>query len=114
MKINAKQALAILIVVLGVLTASTAQLTDIFGPTATKLIVSISAILNSLLAGIMAVFTSQDNTVRDVQAMPGIEKIVVNERANTNLASMAVDPQNTKIEATPSSVEMVNQTARNG
>jgi len=48
MNFNRNQVIGIVIVVLGVLTASTSQLTDLFGPGATKAIVSASTLLMSM------------------------------------------------------------------
>ena len=67
--LNSKQILSILMVVLGVLMASTAQLTDLFGPDVTKAIVGLAGMLNSTLAGILVVFNNQTNTIKDVVAM---------------------------------------------
>lgn len=67
--LNFKQILSIVMVVLGVLMASTAQLTDLFGPGTTKAIVGIAGMLNSTLAGILAIFNSQSNTIKDVVNM---------------------------------------------
>lgn len=108
---NGKQILAIVVVVLGVVVASTAQLTDLVGPTTTKAIVSLASMLNSILAGVLAVFSSQSNTVKDVQAMDGVSKIVVNKDANQTLASLAVDPTNTKIEPAHNDEAAVTRTA---
>ena len=109
---NHKQLLAITLVVLGVLMASSAQLTDLFGPTATKTIVSVAGLLNSILAGILGVVSSQTGLIKDVQSMPGVEKITVNEQANKALATLATDPNQEKIEASPGAENRVNATAR--
>ena len=108
---NTKQILSLAIVVLGVLMVSTTQLTDIVGPTMTKTIVSLSSILNSILAGTLGVLTSQMNTVKDVQDMPGVDKIVVNKDANSTLANLAVDPANAKIESNAADQAAVQRTA---
>ena len=108
---NTKQILSLAIVVLGVLMVSTTQLTDIVGPTMTKTIVSLSSILNSILAGTLGVLTSQMNTVKDVQDMPGVDKIVVNKDANSTLANLAVDPSNAKIESNAADQAAVQRTA---
>lgn len=113
MNLNAKQVIAIILVILGVITASTAQLTDLFGPSATKAIVSIASMVNSILAGALGVISSQTGLVKDVQAMPGVEKITVNAQANSTLASMAVDPSNEKIEPKPGSEGAVQAAANN-
>lgn len=96
---NGKQVISIFIVVLGVLMVSTAQLTDLFGPVVAKSIVSVAALVNSILGGTLGVLTGQANIVKDVQAMDGVESIKVNSKANQTLAALAVDPLNDKIEA---------------
>lgn len=108
---NAKQWLSIALVVLGVLTASAAQLTDLFGPAATKTIVSASTLLMSMLAGAQGLISGQSSLVKDVQAMPGVEKIVVNKDANGNLASLAVDASQSKIEVKSGAENAVAATA---
>lgn len=105
------QMLAIVLVVLGVLTASSAQLTDLFGPMNTKIIVSGAGLLNSVFAGILAVLTGQGAQIRDVQAMPGVDKIVVNAQANPTLATMAIDPAQMKVQAAPGDSDAITQTA---
>lgn len=111
MNINHKQVLSITLAVLGVLMVSTTQLTELFGAPLAKTIVTIAGVINSLLASIMAVITSQGGLVRDVQAMPGVDKITINAGANQTLAQIAVDPANEKIEASPGAGAAVNRTA---
>lgn len=108
---NAKQALSIALVVLGVLTASSAQLTDLIGPGWTKIVVSFCSLSMSILAGIQGLISSQTSLVKDVQAMPGVEKIVVNKDASTNLATLAIDPAQAKIEVKPGAEAAVQQKA---
>lgn len=109
---NAKQALSIALVVLGVLTASAAQLTELVGPGLTKIIVSFSTLTMSILAGIQGLISGQSSLVKDVQAMPGVEKIVVNKEASQTLASLAVDPTQEKIEVKSSDEVKVHNTAQ--
>lgn len=108
---NNKQILSIALVVLGVLTASAAQLTDLVGPAYTKVIISGASMLMSTLAGIQGLVSGQASLVKDVQAMPGVEKIVVNKDANANLATLAVDPAQPKIEVKPGAENAVSTTA---
>lgn len=108
---NAKQALSIALVVLGVLTASAAQLTDLVGPGLTKIIISFSTLTMSILAGIQGLISSPSSSVKEVQAMPGVEKIVVNKEANSSLATLAVDPAQAKIEVKAGAEASVNATA---
>lgn len=112
MNLNRGQVLSIVIVILGVLVASTSQLTDLFGATATKTIVSASTLLMSMLAGMNTIIQGQGSQIAAVQAMPGVEKITVNSQANSVLATMAVDPTQNKIEPTPEAQRDVQATAR--
>lgn len=109
---NLNQIFAITLVVLGVLAASTAQLNDLVGPTATKTIVSIAGLLTSIISGILGVLTGQASQVKAVQAMPGVEKIVVNKEANQTLAALAIDPLQDKVEALPTDESAVTKTAK--
>lgn len=108
---NTKQVLSIVLVILGVVTASTSQMSEIFGPATAKYMISVAGLFMSMLAGIQGVLSSQSSLVRDVQAMPGIEKIVVNKDANSNLATLAVDPAQPKIEVKTGAEGAVNATA---
>ncbi len=111
MTLTRNQILAIVIAILGVLMASTAQLTDLVGPQVTKVIQSLAGIANSILASILAVITGQSGIIRDASAMPGVEKITVNSQANSTLATLAVDPSQSKIQPTPQAAQAVQATA---
>lgn len=111
MNLNSKQVIAIVIAVLGVLIGSTAQLTDLFGPSTTKAVVSIASLANSVLSSILAVITSQGSTVKDVLAMKGVENIDVNRQANPTLAALAMDPTVDKIAPIPADSQKVAETA---
>lgn len=111
MNLNRGQVLSIVIAVLGVWVAAGAQLTDLFGPGVTKLIIAGSTLTMSTLAAVNAVLQGQGSQIAAVQAMPGVEKIVVNERANATLATLAVDPAQNKIETTPQATAAVQATA---
>lgn len=108
---TSKQWISIVLVVLGVLTASTAQLTDLFGEESAKLIISVASMANSALAGILAVLTGQSSTVKEVQAMPGVEAIVVNKWANMTLATLAHDQEQKKILVKAGDEQAVEDTA---
>lgn len=97
MNLNTKQILAICVAILSVLMISTAQLTDLFGATVTKTIVSTAGLLNMILSSVVAAISSQGSLVREVAAMPGVEKIQVNAQANQTLAGVATDPLQPKV-----------------
>ena len=106
------QKFQIVLCVLGVLVASTGQLTELFGTQITKYIISAAGLGVSTLSGIGAILTGQGAQVQAVQDMPGVEKIVVNKEANATLATMAVDPAQLKIEPTPAAQTAVEATAK--
>lgn len=112
MNLTSKQWMAIVLAVLGVTMASTTQLSELIGPQAAKTVVTVAGLLNSLLASILAVVSSQTGLVKDVEAMPGVEKITVNAQANQTLAGMAVDPMRDKIEPAPRTDAAVNDIAK--
>lgn len=112
MYLNRGQGISVAIVILGVLVASTSQLTDLFGPIATKYIVSASTLCMSIMAGINTMLQGQGSQVEAVRAMPGIEKLLVNDKANATLAAMAIDPALSKIEAIPADLATVTATAQ--
>lgn len=111
MNLNRNQILALVICTLGVLAASTAQLNDLFGPAVTKYLVSGATLIMTILSGWVAILSGQGSQLAAVQAMPGVEKITVNSKANATLATMAVDPANAKIAATPEAKSAVQATA---
>lgn len=92
MNLNGKQIMAIAGAVLSALVVSTAQLTDLFGPGIAKTIVSAAGMVNLVLQSITAAITGQGQMVKDVLAMPGVERIGVNKEANQTLAALAMDP----------------------
>ncbi len=111
MNLTRNQVIAIVIAVLGVLMASTAQLTELFGPTTTKAIQSVAGLSNSILASILAVITGQSGIIKDASAMAGVEKITVNAQANPTLATLAVSQDQPKIEPTAQAAREVQATA---
>lgn len=114
MKINltSTQVLALILVVLGVVTGGSAQLTTLVGPMVTQLLVAAASLASSIISGFVLVLTGQSNTVLSVQDMPGVERIVVNERANQTLASLAVDPAQAKIVVSAQDQAAVAETAK--
>jgi len=112
MNLNVKQVIAIIVAVLSVLSGSTAQLTDLLGPGAAKVVISMASLAMSVLSSILAVITSQGSTVKDVLAMPGVEKININGQANQTLAAIAIDPKQDKISPTQAARLEVTATAK--
>ena len=111
MNLTLSQKFQITLCLLGVLLAGTGQLTILFGQTATSSIVSASGLLVAAVSGVGAIVTGQGSQIAAVQAMPGVEKIVVNKQANSTLATMAVDQSQLKIETLPQDQAKVEATA---
>ncbi len=112
MTLTLKQMLAIVCAVLSALAVATSQMNDIFGPTLAKSIMAGAGILNTIFSSILAVITSQTQTVKDVQSMPGVEKITVNAQANSTLAGLAMATDNAKIEAAPGQDAAVDKASK--
>lgn len=110
--LNGKQIIAIVGAVVSVLMVSTAQLTDLLGPGLAKTITTVAGLLNMLLQSITVALTSQGSTLRDVAAMPGVEKVLLNGQANSTAATLAVDPMQDKIEAAPGAHAAVEQASK--
>ncbi len=111
MTLTLKQILAIACAILSAMAVATSQMTEIFGPTLAKSIMAGAGLLNTVFSSILAVITSQTQTVKDVQSMAGVEKITVNAQANSTLAGLAVATDNAKIEAAPGADAAVERAA---
>jgi len=106
------QKLAIVLAILGAVAGGGSQLTDILGPALTKTIVALAGLLSTVISSTMVVITGQANAVKFVQSMPGVQQITVNSQANQTLASLAVDPNQTKVVATPEAAGAVANIAK--
>lgn len=111
MNLNGKQIIQIVGVVISVAMVSSAQLTDLLGPTIAKTIVTVAGLLNMTLQGITVALSTQSAQIKDVAAMPGIERITVNASASPALAQVATDPDQKKVGATPEAKAAVIATA---
>lgn len=114
MNLTPLQIIGIILAVNGALTGATAQLTDLFGPVVAKDIVSVASLGSAILGGIIASISGQASQIRNVLAMPGVEKIDVNGQANATLATIAVDKTVDKIAPTPAARTEVQAIANAG
>lgn len=111
------QKIALAIAMLGFLAGAGTQLTDIFAPFGSiapvivKEIVTISGFISGGLGIYLSFVTGTASQIQAVQAMPGVDRIVVNEKASAALATMAVDPTNSKIQTSPQAQQAVRATA---
>ena len=76
----------------GVINGSAAQLTEWFGPNVAHDIISVFAFSQTLIGAWAVALTGQGAQIKSVLAMPGVENIDVNAKANPTLAAIAVDP----------------------
>ena len=97
MNITRNQWLAIAGVVLSALMTSTAFLTDTFGATLAHSIIGGAGFINMILNGVVVILTGQGQQIRDVAAMPGVDRVSINAQASVAAASVAVDPAQTKV-----------------
>lgn len=77
-----------------------ALFTSLFGETTTLKIIAVLGLVNIVLSSVGAALSGPDNQqtqIRNVLAMPGVEKLEVNDKASQTLASMAVNPVIDKI-----------------
>lgn len=114
MNLTGKQWLSIIAAVVSALMLATTQLTDIFGASMAKTIVSVAALANLIINSVVAGLTGQTSLIKDVAAMPGVERISVNTMANQALAQVATDPQQPKVGATDAGTRMALQDTAKG
>jgi len=114
MALNVKQVLAITLAILSVLSGSTAQLTDLLGVGEAKVVISIASLAMSVISSVLAVLSSQGNIIKDVAAMPGVEKITVNTSASQALAAVATDAAQPKVGAVDAGTRIVLQDTAKG
>jgi len=104
MGLTSKQWFQIIGSVIGGLTTGAALLQTLFGQDLTIKIVAVLGIANIIMGAVGATLSGQANLVRDVAAMPGVERIAVNAQANPVLAQVATDPEQPKVGATTPAV----------
>lgn len=112
MQLNGKQIIAIVGAVISVLMVSSAQLTDLLGPGVAKTIVTVAGLTNMILQSVTVALSTQTAQVRDVLAMPGVQRMDVNASASPALATLAVDPTVNKIAPTQADRQIVEATAK--
>lgn len=110
---NTKQVLGIVSSVNGGLITGAALLQTLFGQDLTIKIVAVLGIGQIIVSGITTQLSNQANLVKDVAAMPGVEKVTVNATANQTLANVALDPAQQKVGAvSPQVREVLKDTAK--
>ena len=100
LNLNGKQILAVVGAVMSVLMISSANLTDLLGSGPAKTIVTVAGLINMILQSVTVALSTQTQQIKDVAAMPGVERVSVNASASKDLAAAAVDPAQSKVGAT--------------
>jgi len=114
MNLTPLQIIGIILAVNGALTGATAQLTDLFGATVAKDIVSIASLGSAMLGGIITSMSGQAAQIRNVAAMPGVSRVLIDASANQNVAQVAVDPTQPRVGATTPDARVALQTTAKG
>lgn len=112
MNITAKQWLAIIGVIVGAIAASQPLWASLFGPQIASAVIGLAGFVGMVANGVITVISGQAATVKDTLAMPGVESISVNAKANQTLAAIAVDPAQVKIDAAPGAADAVQKIAK--
>lgn len=113
MNITSKQWFQIIQGINGGLITGAALLQTLFGQDLTLKIVAVLGIIGIIISSVATTLSGQANLVRDVAAMPGVERVSVNATANSTLASVAVDPEQNKVGAsTPAARTVLLETAK--
>lgn len=99
-------------IIIGAIIASSSLWTQLFGNTTAQVIVSVTGFVSTIASGVGYILTGQGQMVKDVAAMPGIQSITVDSGANQNVAQVAVDEAQPKVNASPAAEATVQQTAK--
>ena len=114
MNLTPLQIIGIILAVNGALTGATAQLTDLFGATVAKDIVSIASLGSAVLGGIITSMSGQASQIRNVAAMPGVARVQIDTSATQAVAQVAVDPTQPKVGAASPDARATLQTIAKG
>jgi len=112
--ITAKQWFQIVSGIVSGLITGAALLTTLFGQDLSLKIVAGLGVFNIIVNSVGTSVSGQANLVKDVAAMPGVESILVNSKANQTLAQAAVSESldTAKIEPITSAAAQVQQIAK--
>jgi hypothetical protein len=100
MELTGKQWLQIIGGSIAGLITSAALLNPLFGQDLALKIVAGLGIINIVINSIGAAISGQASLIKDVAAMPGVERVSVNANASATLAQAATDPTLKNVGAT--------------
>lgn len=110
--ITALQWIGIVLIVNGVLTGSVNEMTDLLGAVWAKHIVSLCVMGSGICGGLITMFGGQGAMIKNVAAMPGVERITVNGNANQTLAQAASIDGVSKVYPVPQATDTVSRIAK--
>lgn len=99
-EINAKQIVLIAVSMLSFVAGASANLTDLFGASTAKVIVSIATFANGMITASLAPFLSNTSVARDAGALDGV-KLQIDRSASPQIAALAVDEAQINIAPAP-------------
>lgn len=111
---NIKLILNILSSINGGLITGAALFNPLIGQDMSLKAISVLGICQIIVSAINSNLSTQANTVAEVAAMPGVERISVNAQASSTLAQAAVDPLQPKVGAVTPDVRAALQTIAKG
>lgn len=112
MNITSKQWFQIISGAISGLITGAALLQQLVGQTVALQIVAGLGIANIILSSVGTALSGQAGLVKDVAAMPGVDKITVNANATQSLASVAVASDQPKVAASQGSLQEVATIAK--
>ncbi len=113
MELTTKQWFQIISGSISGLITGAALLNPLFGETVALKIVAVLGIANIILNSVGAATSGQADLVKDVRAMQGVAKVLMDESANKTLATLATDPNEPKVGATTAEArEILKDTAK--
>lgn len=112
LNIQPKQWIRIISTVNGSLITGAAFFNQLFGDALALQIIAVLGLSQIVMSSLDTALSGQAQLVKDVAAMPGVEKITVNTQANPTLAAVAVDPTVDKVAPLRQDIDIVTQTAR--
>jgi hypothetical protein len=111
---NWKAILGIISSINGGLITGAALLQTLFGQDLTIKIVAVLGVGQIVVGAITGQLSTQANLVRDVAAMPGVDRIAVNANATPSLAAVATDAAQPKVGAIDAATQTTLQTIAKG
>jgi len=112
--VNPKLILNILSSINGGLITGAALFNPLVGQDVSLKVISVLGICQIIVSAINSNLSTQAATVKEVAAMPGVERIAVNTQANPTLAAVATDANQPKVGAVSPDARAILQNIAKG